>query len=149
MSKTANNVLVLVLPAIALLFLIQMVPYGKNPVNPPVISEPIWDSPATRALAKRACFDCHSHETVRPRYSMFAPFSWLVQWDVERGRDELNFSDWRNGAREAERSDKIREEITGGEMPPLPYRMAHPDARLKENEKQQLIKGLSKTTSGR
>ncbi|GFO58866.1 hypothetical protein GMST_11910 [Geomonas silvestris] len=149
MSKLTNNVLVVVLPVIALLFLIQVVPYGKSLGNPPVISEPIWDSAETRALAKRACFDCHSHETVRPRYSKFAPLSWLVQWDVERGRNELNFSDWRNGAREAERADKMREEISGGEMPPLPYRMAHPDARLSESERQQLIKGLGKTATGR
>jgi hypothetical protein len=33
------------------------------PSNPPVLQEPRWDSPATRELAKRACFDCHSHET--------------------------------------------------------------------------------------
>ena len=52
-----------------LALLIQLVPYGKNHVNPPVVQEPAWDSPATRALAQRACFDCHSNETVWPWYS--------------------------------------------------------------------------------
>jgi len=149
MSKTSNNVLMLVLPAIAVLFLIQAVPYGRHPSNPPVLKEPAWDSAATRALAKRACFDCHSHETSWPRYSLFAPISWLVQWDVNQGRKELNFSDWRNGGREAERPDKIREEIAEGGMPPLPYRMAHPEARLKDAEKKQLIEGLSQTAGRR
>jgi len=31
--------------------------------NPPVVQEPAWDSPQTRALAVRACFDCHSNQT--------------------------------------------------------------------------------------
>lgn len=149
MSKRANNLLILVLPVIALLFLIQTIPYGSHMANPPVVKEPYWDSSATRALAKRACFDCHSYETKRPRYGRFAPLSWLIQYDVDKGRSELNFSDWRNGTREAERANKIREEILKGGMPPLPYRMAHPEARLKETEKQQLINGLSATSTRR
>ena len=36
------------------------------------------DSPATSALAVRACFDCHSNETVWPWYSNVAPVSWLL-----------------------------------------------------------------------
>ncbi len=47
---------------IALALLIQLVPYGKAHTNPPVVAEPNWDSPQTRALAKQACFDCHSNE---------------------------------------------------------------------------------------
>ena len=31
--------------------------------NPPVVKEPAWDSPQTRQLAQRACFDCHSNQT--------------------------------------------------------------------------------------
>jgi hypothetical protein len=146
MPKFTNNILMLVLPVVALLFLIQAVPYGKNQFNPPVVREPSWDSSATRTLVKRACFDCHSHETVRPWYSHIAPFSWLVQFDVDKGRRELNFSDWRNGSREAEQSNKMREEISEGEMPPIAYRLAHPEARLKDGEKAQLINGLNATT---
>jgi len=37
---------------------IQFVPYGHSRVNPAIAAEPAWDSPATRALAKQACFDC-------------------------------------------------------------------------------------------
>ena len=42
--------------------LIQLIPLPGRNNNPPVVSEPNWDSPQTRALAKRACFDCHSNE---------------------------------------------------------------------------------------
>ena len=44
--------------------LIQLVPYGHDHTNPPVVQEPAWNSPHTRELAVRACFDCHSNETV-------------------------------------------------------------------------------------
>ena len=52
---------------------IQLVPYGRDHVNPSTVSEPTWDSPATRALAKQACFDCHSNETEWPTYARVAP----------------------------------------------------------------------------
>jgi hypothetical protein len=51
------------------LLAIQLVPYGRDHTNPPVRREPAWDSPTTRALAVRACFDCHSNETHWPWYT--------------------------------------------------------------------------------
>jgi hypothetical protein len=52
--------------------LIQLIPYGHNHTNPPVNAEPNWDSPETRTLAQRACFDCHSNETRWPWHSNIA-----------------------------------------------------------------------------
>ena len=49
---------------IAAIGVIQLVPYGRDHTNPPVTQEPAWDRPETRMLAVRACFDCHSNETV-------------------------------------------------------------------------------------
>ena len=46
---------------------IQAIPYGRNHTNPPVTVEPAWDSPETRKLVVRACFDCHSNQTVWPK----------------------------------------------------------------------------------
>ena len=74
--------------------LIQVIPYGHDHTNPPVVNEPNWDSPQTREITKRACFDCHSNETVWPWYSNIAPVSWLVYRDVSDGREHLNFSEW-------------------------------------------------------
>lgn len=66
---------------IAIVILIQAVPYGRDHLNPPVRAEPQWDSPRTRELSARACFDCHSNETVWPWYSNIAPISWLIESD--------------------------------------------------------------------
>ena len=54
---------------------IQLVPHGRDHTNPPSRSEPPWDSRTTRALAKQACFDCHTNETTWPTYASIAPAS--------------------------------------------------------------------------
>lgn len=127
---------------VVLLVLIQFVPYGRSHENPPVTGEPTWDSPRTRELAKRACFDCHSHETSWPWYASIAPISWLVQHDVDEGRDHLDFSAWDQGARHA---DDAAEEVEDGEMPPAIYLLGHPQARLDESERAALVQGLRAT----
>ena len=127
-----------ILGLIVLFVLVQLVPYGRNHTNPPVQAEPQWDSPETRALVKRACFDCHSNETVWPWYANIAPFSWVVQRDVDEGRGKLNFSEW-NRPQEA---DEVIEVIQKGKMPPKMYLLAHPQARLTQAEKERLIRGL-------
>ena len=63
------------LGVLTLLAAIQLVPYGRHHVNPPTVSEPAWDSPVTRELARQACFDCHSNETTWPTYARVAPLS--------------------------------------------------------------------------
>jgi len=145
MSKTSKYFKQSILAAIAVLVLIQAIPYGRTYTNPPVVREPSWDSPATRAIAKLACFDCHSNETIWPWYSRIAPVSWLVRFDVDEGRSELNFSEWQNGKRKGERPDKIGKEISKGEMPPFVYLPTHPDARLSDADKRRLLDGLNAT----
>ncbi len=122
--------------------LIQLVPYGRDHANPLVTGEPAWDSAATRALAVRACFDCHSNETAYPWYSNVAPVSWLLARHVSEGRHKLNFSTWATGRQEAEHVARL---IQKGEMPSWDYVLMHPEARLTDAEKQQLIDGLAKT----
>jgi hypothetical protein len=103
---------------VAVLFvLIQLVPYGRSHANPPVKKEPAWDSSQTRALAVRACFDCHSNESNWPWYSHIAPFS----------------------------CDDAAEELEEGEMPPWFYLPLHPEAQLSDLETAQLLAGLKKT----
>lgn len=128
-----------------LLILIQLIPYGRDHANPPVRNELPFNSPATKALARRACFNCHSNETVWPWYASVAPASWLVQHDVDEGRSKLNFSDWQGGTREGEKIAEIRDEVEEGSMPPFTYRLAHPEARLSDSERQQLLDGLAAT----
>jgi hypothetical protein len=122
--------------------LIQIIPYGHSHENPPVVAEPMWNSPETRALFKRACFDCHSNETVWPWYSNIAPVSWLVQNDVDGGREHLNFSEWNRPWRHAK---DVADEVSHGDMPPNIYLPMHPEAKLTNEEIKALIDGAEKT----
>ena len=121
---------------------IQLVPYGRQHANPPVRSEPPWDSVETRSLAAKACFDCHSNETVWPWYTRVAPISWLITRNVEHGRDGLNYSEWNRPQKEARESG---ESVREGEMPPRDYLWLHPSARLSDSEKDRLVRGLEAT----
>jgi len=126
--------------------LIQLVPYGRNHENPPVQSEPAWDSPDTRALAKAACFDCHSNETDWNRwYESVAPASWLVQRDVDEGRRRVNFSEWDQGGKPRE-MEELWEVVQRNSMPPQKYLILHPEAKLTSAEKDLLIAGLQAST---
>jgi hypothetical protein len=129
--------LILIGLGVAFFLLLQLVPVNRT--NPPLVSEPNWDSPATRDLAKRACFDCHSNETTWPWYSNIAPISWQVQRDVLEGRQKLNFSEWGQGEQEMDEIEKV---ILQGEMPPRNYLTLHPSAKLSAGEKQVLVQGL-------
>jgi hypothetical protein len=127
---------------VALGLVIQAVPYGRQHTNPAVLAEPAWDTLETRSLAARACFDCHSNETVWPWYSYIAPISWLVQRDVDEGRRAVNFSEWNRPQREAHESAKTLRE---GEMPPWVYTIRSSSARLSAAEKDALARGLAAT----
>jgi len=135
--------LVATLVGVGLFGLIQLVPYGRNHSNPPVLAEPRWNTPATRTLAAKACFDCHSNLTTWPWYSNVAPVSWLVQGDVDGGRSQFNFSEWTK-PQDVSIGDAV-DAIRGGSMPPAIYRLMHPTARLSGTENDALIKGLVAT----
>jgi hypothetical protein len=133
---------------------IQLIPVPRE--NPPVRREPVWNSAETRTLAAQACFDCHSSETAWPWYAKIAPFSWVVWYDVTEGRQALDFSDWDRHVDDDQvdpddpfppktLSERIEERIRNNTMPPGTYRLAHPDARLSDAEKETLIAGLLET----
>ena len=126
---------------------IQAVPHRSH-ANPPVLAEPRWNAPETRTLAVRACFDCHSNETVWPWYSNVAPISWLVEHDVSEGREALNFSEWTRPQKEAREAART---VSKGEMPPRIYVIPHSTARLSPSERRALSDGLAATlgTKGR
>jgi mono/diheme cytochrome c family protein len=128
--------------SLGLLVLIQLVPYGRSHANPPVVKDVTWDSAQTKALVRRACYDCHSNETVWPWYSNVAPVSWLVQRDVDEGREHLNFSEWNREQRHAKDAAASIEE---GEMPMAIYLPTHPEARLTDEETKALLAGIAKS----
>lgn len=132
--------LIIIALVVIVLVVLQFVP-GYARTNPPVTNKINWNSPETEQLMREACMDCHSNETVWPWYSQIAPVSWLVVKDVDEGREALNIS---TGSGEF-RSEEMTEKIQSGEMPPSSYIVLHPDARLTDAQKTELIAGLEAT----
>jgi len=113
---------------------VQVVRFDRT--NPPVTAD-LNAPPDVSSVLRRACYDCHSNETVWPWYSRVAPVSWLLHSDVTEGREKLNFSDW--GALTLEQRAKalreIGETVAEGEMPPWYYVPMHPAARLSSSDR--------------
>ena len=132
-----TNLVRIVLAVVIVLVGIQFIPVNRS--NPPV-EEEVTASMEVKAILKRACYDCHSNETIWPGYSQVAPVSWLLAWDVGEGREELNFSTW-NRYSQKKRTKIIKEiweEVQEGEMPPWFYLPLHPDARLSDSDRSLL-----------
>ncbi len=116
---------------------IQLVPVDRG--NPPVESE--VPAPAeVRAVLRRACYDCHSHETNKPWYGYVAPASWLLAYDVRQAREHLNFSTWNryDAEEQQENLEEAWEKVEDGEMPLWYYLPLHPERRLTEADRRAL-----------
>jgi mono/diheme cytochrome c family protein len=145
-SKKRHVLRTVVIVLAGIVVVMQLIPYGRDHSNPPVTAEPSWDSAQTRELASTACFDCHSNETEWPWYTNVAPMSWLVQRDVDEGRETLNFSEWDQP--QSEEIDEIGDIVLEGEMPPMQYTLLHGAARLSDGDTQALADGLEATMEG-
>lgn len=113
--------------------------------NPPIISQPEWDSARTRELAERACYDCHSNETVWPWYTHIVPAGNLLEKDVVNGRTVLNFSEWHETCCTLPQIEAMAETVNTREMPLPYYLILHPEADLTSAERGDLVNGLIAT----
>jgi hypothetical protein len=137
MLSLRKDAKIVVIILVAGLLLAQGIRIEKT--NPPVRADISADA-AIEPVLRRACYNCHSHETVWPWYSNLAPASWLVGSDVKEARRRLNFSEW--GTYDAELQSRklgaIAEEMEHNEMPPWYYSLVHSDARLSQNQREQI-----------
>ena len=120
-------------------FLVIAQVFRIDQTNPPIVQD-VAAPPEIDGLLRRACYDCHSNETVWPWYSQVAPVSWLLARDVREGRKELNFSTW-NAYEPAKKGKKLKEsadEAAEGEMPPWFYVVVHRDAALSPADVERL-----------
>ena len=130
-------VLVAVGAIVVLALLAQLIPVERTNA---AVEQDVGAPAPVAGILHRACYDCHSNQTVWPGYSGVAPVSWLVAHDVHEGRRELNFSAWQRYDAEKRRRklDKAAEEVGDGDMPPVYYVWMHPEARLSDADKAAL-----------
>ena len=98
--------------------------------------------PEALAVVKRACQNCHSENTDWPWYSHVAPVSWLLARDVQQARSHMNLSQWQDYSTD----DRLRllsavgSAVRNRTMPPQRYLLLHPEARLGDDERQQIYR---------
>ena len=124
---------------------LQLVPVDAG-YNPPVNPQHRLEAranvpPGAQAVLNKACRNCHSNETDWPWYARIAPASWLVARDVAKARKAMNLSEWavQNGRTRGRAIGTLTAACAGlqaGRMPPAPYRLVHPEARLSAGEVQ-------------
>ncbi|WBX99330.1 heme-binding domain-containing protein [Chryseobacterium gambrini] len=124
--------------------LIQFISTDK--VNPPVDHKVNFvDAKKTpskiQGLLKGACYDCHSNETVYPKYAYIAPISWSVKSHINEGREHLNFSIWDTYNKDLKQSmlSKSIQTIQNKTMPMPGYIVYHKEANLSDAERALLI----------
>ncbi len=137
----------ILLGIIILLVIIQFFPIDKeNPNGSPdqdfLVSESMPEG--VKITFKEACYDCHSNHTKYPWYTNIAPLSWWINNHIQHGREELNFSNWTQYT-EGKRKHKLEESfelIENGQMPLKSYTWMHPEAKLDDQRKKQVLAWL-------
>jgi len=140
MKKYIRPTLLLLL---ALLVIIQFFKIDKT--NPPVIPQQdflaVTGPPTNIAkLIKTACYDCHSHTTTYPWYTNFQPIAWWVKGHINNANKHLNFSTWTtyDASKKSHKLEECVEVLEGKEMPMLSYMIAHKEAWINEQQRQEL-----------
>ncbi len=88
-------------------------------------------------ILQEKCYDCHSNNTQYPWYSNIQPAAWWMAEHIEVGKDELNFSDFKNYSEKKanHKLEEISEMIKDDEMPLPSYTLIHRSAKLTDEEK--------------
>lgn len=129
--------------------IIQFFPIDKTnpPPTPGMDFLRVKDTPPEIAkLIRTSCYDCHSNETEYPWYSSISPFSWILKDHIDEGRSHLNFSTFvmYEPKRQAHKLQECIEMIEKEEMPLESYFVGHQDAKLTNEQRQELIKYFKK-----
>ncbi len=91
-------------------------------------------------LLKTACYDCHSNQTTYPWYTYVQPIGWLLNDHIQKGKAELNFSEFASYSirRQQSKLKSIASQINDGEMPLESYTWIHKNARLSKQDKKMI-----------
>ncbi|MFT3869885.1 MAG: heme-binding domain-containing protein [Nibricoccus sp.] len=102
--------------------------------------------PGVRETLVSACYDCHSNQTRYPWYASIQPVAWFLDHHVEEGRMHINFSEF--GGLPPRRALQVLEacgdEVAEKGMPLWSYTLAHPEARLTEAQRADLVAWVTK-----
>ncbi|AHF16750.1 heme-binding domain-containing protein [Niabella soli] len=95
---------------------------------------------SVNSILKRACYDCHSNNTVYPWYNHVQPVYWLLDNHIRNGKRHFNFDDFTTQPawKQYHKLDEVAEQVKKNNMPLESYTWIHKDAILTDAEKQEI-----------
>jgi len=135
---------IILLVLLGILVIIQLIPSdlpGNSPIEKYDFITENNVSPEIAELLRTACYDCHSQEVKFPWYSYVAPVSWQVAKDINLGREQLDFSNWKqlSKRKKIKLLNTISEEVSLGDMPMRIYKVMHWEANLNSEQREQIV----------
>jgi hypothetical protein len=134
---------------IAVVFIgIQFIPVSRNNSGKTTSADFIqfYDPPEmVSGILKVSCYNCHSDSTDYPWYAYFQPVGLFIENHINRGKENLNLSEFGNysGRRQYSKLISMIDQIEGNEMPLPAYTLIHRDAKLSGEDKKELISFLN------
>ncbi|WES98736.1 heme-binding domain-containing protein [Chryseobacterium arthrosphaerae] len=109
--------------------------------NPPIEQKPVTGHlrnvpRQVEQILEQSCYNCHSNQQQLSFFDKIAPVSWIVNKDIARAREVMNFSEW-DKLTDAEQKGKfyaIYNMVNAGKMPLPSYALTHPGAKLTAGE---------------
>jgi hypothetical protein len=92
-----------------------------------------------------SCYNCHSNNTEYPWYSRMQPVGFLLESHINKGKAELNFSEFGSYSVRKQKSKlkSMVNQIEKDEMPLSSYTFIHRDARISLENKKALVNYLN------
>jgi hypothetical protein len=143
--KTSMRIVKGILTSVAAIFvIIQFIRPTKNVsdgLSPNDISVKYRIPHDIQSLIRSSCYDCHSNSTQYPWYAEVQPVGWFLNDDVQKGKKELNFSEFGSYPvrRQYIKLQGIIEQVTEEKMPLPAYLLMHPGAKLSQQKKDVII----------
>lgn len=99
-----------------------------------------------QSILKTSCYNCHSNNTIYPWYNKVQPIAWLLEFHIEEGKSEINFSEFGSYSKRKRKSKfkAMASQIKDGDMPLFSYTLIHRDARISGNKKVLLLNWINK-----
>lgn len=88
-------------------------------------------------IMKKACYDCHSNNTIYPWYSNIQPVGLWLNNHVNEGKGELNFDEFLTYSpkKAKHKLEEMVDVVKEGEMPLGSYTIIHKNADLTQEER--------------
>lgn len=87
-------------------------------------------------ILQNKCYDCHSNNTHYPWYSTIQPIGWWMDYHINDGKHDLNFSEFKtyNEKKANHKLEELSDAVTNGWMPLDSYLWIHSDAKITPEE---------------